>query len=235
MLNADPARFFAMMTRSVIEVPREVVQRTVPPAIPIAMPLPASPPPVIEVIDDLGAPPAEPADRTGLPPEMVAQIQEAVGLHEVADQTRALAPGSPIGAVSDDAWRAFVTSLSREDPTFSSSRHVGQYRQCRDRLEDLGIDPNKILDSAQAQRSALDVDLADAHHHAAEGGLLADHVGRRVMIPGHDEAETITLSGVLGVIQCAGLDNATNWLERQGDRKRYPHTTQAFLRTNGVF
>ena len=167
--------------------------------------------------------------------EVVAQMQDAAGLHKVADQTRAMVPGSPIGGVADDAWRAFVACLEREDPTFASSRHIGRYRQCRDRLEELGIDPEKILDSAQAQRAALDVDLADAHHHALEGGLLADHVGRRISIPGRDAPETITLSGMLGVIQCAGLDNATNWLERQGDRKRYPHTTQAFSNTNGVF
>jgi hypothetical protein len=197
----------------------------------MAMAMPEPPSPVI----DVEPPTSSVAPPTDLSSEVVAQIQEAAGLHEVADQTRAMAPGSPIGGVSDVAWRTFVRRLEREDPTFASTRHVGQYRQCRDRLEELGIDPEKILDSAQAQRAALDVDLADAHHHALEGGLLADHVGRRVMIPGHDEPEGITLSGVLGVIQCAGLDNATNWLERQGDRKRYPHTTQAFLRTNGVF
>jgi len=40
---------------------------------------------------------------------------------------------------------------------------------------------------------------------------------------------------VLGVIQCAGLENAVGWLERSNDRKRYPYTTQVFQRTNGVF
>ena len=172
---------------------------------------------------------------TGLPSETVAQMQEAAGLHEAADQTRSLAPGSPIHGVTDDDWRTFVMRLEREPPTFNSSRHVGQYRQSRSRLVELDIDPAAILNSAQAQRTALDVDLADAHHHATEGGLLSEHLGRPAMIPEHDAPEMITLSGVLGVIQCAGLDNATNWLERYDDRKRYPNTTQAFLRTNGVF
>jgi hypothetical protein len=26
-----------------------------------------------------------------------------------------------------------------------------------------------------------------------------------------------------------------NWLEHPNDRKRFPHTTQTFLHTNGVF
>lgn len=175
------------------------------------------------------------AQPTGLPPEAVAQMQEAAGLHGAADQTRALAPGSPLGGVSDEAWRQFVMRLERESPQFNSSRHVGQYRQRRERLAELGIDPRAIHGSAAAQRAALDADLADAHRHAAEGGVLADHLGRPITVPGREGSEPITLSGLLGVIQCAGLEGAVSWLETPSDRKRYPHTTQAFLNTNGVF
>lgn len=156
--------------------------------------------------------------------EALAQVTEAQA-----------APGSPIDGVSDDAWRQFVRCLERESPQFSSARHVGQYRQCRDRLAELGIDPSTIHGSAQAQRSALDVDLADAQQRLAETGDLQRHCGRRIAVPGVEEAQIATLSGILGVVQCAGLDNAIEWLERQGDRKRFPHTTQVFLRTNGAF
>lgn len=174
------------------------------------------------------------AQPTNLPPATVAQMQEAAGLPEAADQTLAMAPGSPLAGVPDGAWREFVTLLSREAPTFDSSRHVGQYRQRRGRLVELGIDPRAIHGSASAQRAALDADLADAHAHATAGGLL-EHLGRSIAVPGSVEFEKITLSGVLGVIQCAGLDGAVGWLERPNDRKRYPHTTQAFLRTNNLF
>ncbi len=190
---------------------------------------------VVESLPVALAPPDATVQPAGLLPETVAQMQEAAGLPEAADRTRSLAPGSPLGGVSDDAWRAFVVLLERESPSFSSSRHVGQYRQRRERLSELGIDPGKILGSAQAQRAALDIDLADAHNHAAAGGLLDEHLGRSIVVPGLEEAAPITLSGLLGVIQCAGLDGATGWLERTGDRKKFPHTTQAFSRTNGVF
>jgi hypothetical protein len=183
----------------------------------------------IAVIDNL--PVTQPM---GLPPEAVAQMQEAAGLQHAADQTRAMAPGSPLNGVSDEDWRQFVMRLERETPTFHSSRHVGQYRQRRERLAELGINPNAIHGSAAAQRAALDADLADAYNHAAGGGLLA-HLGRAIPVPGHDGTAQITLSGMLGVIQCAGLDGAVGWLESPNDRKRYPHTTQAFLRSNGVF
>lgn len=157
------------------------------------------------------------------------------GLPQAAEQTRALVPGSPIHGVSDDAWRQFVRHLERESPDFNSSRHIGQYRQRRERLAELGIDPSSIQNSPSSQRAALDADLADAHQHAIAGGVVADHLGRPIMLPGHDAPAQITLSGVLGVIQCAGLEGAVGWLESPNDRKRYPHTTQAFAHTNGVF
>jgi hypothetical protein len=162
-------------------------------------------------------------------------MQDATGLPEAADRMRAQAPGSPIPGVPDASWRDFVVRLSRESPQFSSSRHVGQYRHRRERLAELGMDPSTIAGSAQAQRAALDADLADAHQHGVAGELFAQHLGRPITLPGRDGAETITLSGVLGVIQCAGLEGAVGWLERSNDRKRYPHTTQAFQHTNGVF
>lgn len=224
LLNADPVRFMEMVSRSG-KLPAHAPQA------PMMVPeqsdsLPAAPPPPPPIV--------QPA---GLPPEAVAQMQEAAGLSEAADRARALAPGSPIPRVSDSAWRDFVVRLERELPTFTSNRHVGQYRQRRERLAELGIDPRAIHGSPPAQRAALDVDLADAHGHAVAGGLLDEHLGRAIPVPGNERSETITitLSGVLGVIQCAGLDGAVGWLERPNDRKRYPHTTQAFLNTNGAF
>ena len=188
----------------------------------------------VVIIDDLPVE-QENVRPTGMHPETVAQMQEAAGLPEAADQTRALAPGSPLPGVSDEAWRQFIMRLERESPQFASSRHVGQYRQRRERLADLGIDPRAIYGSAPAQRTALDRDLVDAHRHAADGGILSEHLNRTIAVPGLDSTAVITLSGLLGVIQCAGLDGAVGWLERPNDRKRYPHTTLAFLHTNGVF
>lgn len=209
MLNADPARFMEMASRG---------------QLPFAQPVPVASPPAVSV-----------EQPTGLPSETVAQMQQQAGLHEAADRTRALVPGSPLGGVPDDAWRQFVVLLSRESPQFSSSRHVGQFRQRRERLAELGIDPAAIHGSATAQRAALDADLRDAHHHAAAGGVLAQHLGRPIAVPGRDAPEKLSLSGLLAVIQCAGLDGAVGWLESTNDRRRYPHTTQAFLQTNGVF
>jgi hypothetical protein len=233
MLNTNPEEFIEMARRArpaIVDVPVDTANAIHAAAIDeVARQAAQSTPPI------QSTPPMDPpAQATGLPPEVVAQMQEDVGLHTAADQTRAMAPGSPIGGVSDEAWRQFVMRLERETPSYQSARHVGQYRQRRERLAELGIDPMRILGSAEAQRAALDVDLIDAHRHAADGGLLGN-LGRRIALPGSDAPCTITLSGVLGVIQCAGLDGAASWLESQRDRKRFPHTTQAFVRSNGVF
>jgi hypothetical protein len=216
LLNADPVRFMEMVSRGTLPSTMRAPQA------PQADPMPSAP--------------SSPSQASiAQPPQTVAQMQEDAGLPEAADRMRAMAPGSPIPGVPDASWRDFVVLLSRESPQYSSQRHVGQYRQRRERLAELGIDPSAIAGSAQAQRSALDVDLANAHQHGVAGELFAQHVGRPIAVPGRDGTETITLSGVLGVIQCAGLDGAVGWLERPGDRKRYPHTSQAFLQTNGVF
>lgn len=142
---------------------------------------------------------------------------------------------SPITNVDGDRWSTFTERLAREAPTFHTARHVGRYRQRKERLDELGIDPKTIVGSLDAQLVALNRDLEDAYRHATEGGLVSDHVLRRIPIPGQDEPVEITASGVLGVIQAAGLEGAVGWLESYNDRKRYPNTTAAFIRTNGVF
>ncbi len=167
---------------------------------------------------------------SGRPPVIDVQAEVTPSIEAVELPT----PGSPLAGVPDAAWLDFVSRLSRETPTFDSSRHIGQFRQRRDRLAELNIDPAKIHGSPSAQRSALDADLVDAHRHAVAGGLL-ECLGRPLVVPGHEDPVEITLSGVLGVIQCAGLEGAASWLESPNDRRRYPHTTQMFLAANGVF
>jgi hypothetical protein len=144
---------------------------------------------------------------------------------------------SPIDGVGTAAWLMFVGRVSREPPTFTAVHHVGRFRQRRERLIELGIDPATIVGSPEAQLAAFDADMRDAYKHACASGLIDEYLGTTVEVrAGTDARPTeVTLSGVLGVIQAAGLEGAVQWLEQAGDRKRFPHTTQAFLRCNGVF
>ena len=144
---------------------------------------------------------------------------------------------SPIGGIDDKAWDEFCGRLVRETPSFQSARHVGQFRQRRERLAELGIDPNSIVGSPDHQRGALDADLTDAYRQAADpaSGLVRNNVHHAILVPQLEAPVMVSLSGLLGVIQAAGLEGAEQWFAHQRDRKRFPHTTQAFLRTNGVF
>jgi hypothetical protein len=148
-----------------------------------------------------------------------------------------LANSSPIENVAPAAWLMFVGRVSRESPSFCAAQHVGRFRQRRDRLRELGIDPATIIDSPQAQLAALDADMRDAYEHAYGSGLVDEYLGTKLELRagGDARAAEVTLSGVLGVIQAAGLEGAVEWLEHPADRTRFPNTTQAFLRCNGVF
>jgi len=176
-----------------------------------------------------GVVPAEPALEE--PPRPLAPIDTAEG--------RPVAPlmgnECPIDGVDLAHWDEFCARLAREEPTFQTSRHVGQYRQRKDRLSELGIDPARVAASSAAQRAALNIDLADACEKLREGGDVGTQVGRLLAIPGEAEPRAVTLSGLLGVAQVAGLEGCISWLENRGDRKKYPNTTAAFVRCNGVF
>lgn len=140
----------------------------------------------------------------------------------------------PIEGVGELDWRAFCDKLARETPLFATQRHVGQYRARNERLMEIGIDPRTIIGKPDAQRAALDREMADAWRQANASGLVKDHCNRLIRLPANGEA-VVSRSGILGVIQAAGLEGGLSWLENAKDRERFPHTTEVFLRTNGVF
>jgi hypothetical protein len=229
VLHTDPTAFLAMISSGRPPVIDVQIEDAVPPVIDVQ--IEDAVPPVIDVQIEGAGPPV--IDVQVEAPPVIMEVGPLGDRHRLSVDGLP-GPGSPLSTVPDAAWRTFVALLSREEPTFTSSRHIGQYRQRRDRLEELDIDPSTIYGSPDGQRAALDADLADAHGHAAAGGLL-EYLDRPIVVPGNEGTVKITLSGVLGVIQCAGLEGAASWLEHPGDRKRYPHTTRTFLHTNGAF
>lgn len=195
------------------------VERSVEELLALPAPRPAAPRPRAP------APEALPVERSPLPTSAAPKS---------GTERRRAVDSAPIKGVDLVAWEAFVARLVRETPAYQSSKHVGQYRQRKDRLRELGLPFTKLLGDAAAQRAALDADLADAYKHASDGEML-QHVGRLIALPGVEAPTRVTLSGVLGVIQAAGLEGAESWLSSQKDRKAYPHTTAAYVRSNGVF
>ena len=142
---------------------------------------------------------------------------------------------SPIRGLPDEAWHVFAGLLVREAPTFDAPRHVGRYHHRKDRLLEIGFDPAIVLESVDVQDDAFAADVGDAFTHLMKSGTLEAVVGKGVAVPGVDAPVQITPSGVLALAAVGGLEGAIGWLERTSDREKYPHTTQAFMRCNGVF
>lgn len=185
-------------------------------------PLIVQPPTPADVPD--WAQPEEPAQR---------EVTQTSAPDVVPPAGAAVAP--PISGVDHGQWMTFCGALARESPMFTSARHVGRYRHRKDRLAEVGFDPESIAGSPDAQDQAFAADCADAHRHVVSSGMAKEHVGRAVSIPDVEGTISVTLSGVIGIASVAGLEGCAGWLENKSDRKRFPHTTQAFLRTNGVF
>ncbi|TMQ13987.1 MAG: hypothetical protein E6J90_16405 [Deltaproteobacteria bacterium] len=164
-----------------------------------------------------------------------ARVELLTGPAAIEPEGAALS--SPIDGVGADAWATFVGRVAREPLTFSAPHHVGQFRVRRERLRELGIDPATVIGSPEAQLAALGADMRDAYQHACASGLVDDYLGTTLHVTAGEDAQPaeVTLSGVLGVIQAAGLEGAVQWLEQPADRTRFINTTQAFLRCNGVF
>lgn len=144
---------------------------------------------------------------------------------------------SPIEGVGNGDWARFCERMSRELPTYTSAHHVGQFRQRRGRLLELGLDPQTVLAYPEGQRDAFDVDMSDAYGRAAASGLLG-HVGQIVEVPTQDGPPAhaqVTTSGVLSVVQAAGIEGAAGWLRSLDDRRRFRGTTAVFCAANGVF
>lgn len=193
---------------------------------------PAMPPGLAAIVHE-----ATHANLTSAPQQQAQQAQQqgqqGQQVAPVADAPPRLPPVcSPIPGVPDDVWHRFAGRLVREEPTFSSSRHVGRYRQRKDRIASLNIDPSAIEGSAEAQDHVFAIDVADQAKQVDASGLSAA-VGSDVELEG--APQRLTLSGILGVASVAGLEGAAGWIGNENDRRRYPHTTKAFLQTNGIF
>jgi hypothetical protein len=141
---------------------------------------------------------------------------------------------SPVPGVPDAAWSDMLGRLVRERPDLETAKHVGRYRHHKARAQEVGFDPRALSSNARVQDVAMSTDLADCYGHLARSGSIEAYVGRSIAIPGKGSAGA-TLSGVLGVCSVAGLEGAVSWLEHEADRAKYPHTTAAFARANGVF
>jgi hypothetical protein len=192
-------------------------------------------PALAEAIRNFGAPRALPVQPPTPVAPTQAEPQAAAGV-----PVAALAP-SPISGVADEQWATFTEMLAIGDDgaprpaTYNTKKRIGRYAAAKTRLVQIGIDPDTLAGSADAQDAALAADLAEVHGHLVESGTITEHVGKLIELPNVEVEHAITLSGLLGVVSVAGLEGTVNWLTNASDRQRFPHNTNLFLRCNGAF
>lgn len=203
---------------------------------PVASAAPAAPiaPPIVPMT--IAAP--VPVAAAEAPEAPLASMASMPGAPDGAAPPSGGAPvllASPIDGVPDDAFTAFADRLQREAVDFDGPKHVGCYRLPKRRLAELGFDAATLVGSLDAQDEAFRLDVQDLYRRACATKLAADAIGKPITMPDAPGSVPMTLSGLLALASVAGLEGAESWLKSPADRQKFPNTTIAFIRCNGVF
>ena len=158
---------------------------------------------------------------------------------------------SPLRDIADAAWTAYVQRSRIARPSASApDGRLGCYALSPRELADAGWmnDAHKAVRGGRLGWTGTWADgrseaafLADpAEQYEALAALAKLH--GRVVVRHHDdllgqgiEGQPATLSGLLGVCRRAGLGGLRGWATDAAQRKRFPETTAAYARLNGIF
>jgi len=156
--------------------------------------------------------------------EKIEEIEEKIPLFLVQKTT------SPIEGVPDDDWRMFVEASKVENPDFVSTSSVGMFRQNKKRLAKLGLSEDTLKDPI-AQYDAFEKEVTRLINEGKE--VFDQSVAMPIDLDGDNTA--MTLSGLLAVMRNAGTANTAKWIDSPEERRKFPHTTEAFKKANGCF
>lgn len=159
---------------------------------------------------------------------------------ETGSTSLVIGRNSPIDGVSNEEWESFIDKLKTQTADYSTDKHIGAYHHHKERLQQLGIDPASLTDE-ESQYHAMAKDIAA--YRSTQRALIDDFGGELIDLPGNSSSSNadgsnthcVTMSGILGVMKAAGPKNARAWFKNPADRASHPHTTETFLRTNGLF
>jgi hypothetical protein len=192
-------------------------------------------------------------DRLGFPQAAAAVRERAARIRAgtkalPAAGTRTLK--SPVAEASGAAWTRFVelAAAGNQADNVTPGGYLGMFAFGLPRLADLGFVTNLRKDPTTGRRVADWVPpltqekfLADpqVQYEAFVKSVQAD---RRAVVARHQDAigkvlagKVATLSGLLGAARQAGLKGLADWLASDADRTRFPSTSAAYLRSNGLF
>lgn len=129
-----------------------------------------------------------------------------------------------------DLWGKLLASLQTEDPYFDAPNHVGAFEHHKRRVS-IFCDPQTLIGDLESQRNIITRDL---HRLWSEHPDLHNHLKREVSLP-DGSCQTVTSSGLLALLKCAGPRGAANWLTTPKEREQFPTTTSTFVACNGIF
>lgn len=183
--------------------------------------------------------------------------QAAEAILKVYDGARVQDPSaqfkSAISNVKGEYWTRFVKCVMGNDPrAITDSFALGLFGFGARRLVDLKVmkDPRqtqyggrsvwagtwiapltmqKFLADRALQYQLFFVSMRDYAHR------ITNTPAARALIGQELEGHQISLSGMLGVMHVAGWSGGLKWFASPGDRARFPATTAAFLKCNGIF
>lgn len=135
---------------------------------------------------------------------------------------------SPFEGVPNDAWDRFVASLETQKPEYQGPKHIGRYHHSKERLAQLKIED---VSTAEKQYDALVADLVDAREKSDK--MIREFEFKPITLENGEHVAT--LSGILSVIKSAGMEHARSWFVNPDDRKKFPKTTEMFIKANGAF
>ena len=190
---------------------------------------------------------AEAFEKPPSPPR--DDIDEAI--EKESKKVEALRVTSPLDGVSDTAWAKFVKVFATGSPgTISPNYYLGIFSYGMRRLEDLGLakdvrkqdyngrmvwkgdwtSPYSLEDFLGSEQLQHDTFARDMKIQAKV--ILSRH---RDELGKEHAGSKATLSGLLAVAKQAGLGGLSSWLTVPADKEKFPNTTKAYIRANGIF
>jgi hypothetical protein len=180
-----------------------------------------------------------------------AVLAAAEAFADAAGVTLQITYPSPLRDVDTASWTTYVqrSRVARPSAVAPDGR-LGCYALTARELADAGwmLDARKALRDGRLGWTGTWADgrseaafLADpAEQYEALTALAKLH--GRVLVRHHEdligqeiEGQPATLSGLLGVCRRAGLGGLRGWAADAAQRKKFPETTAAYARLNGIF
>jgi hypothetical protein len=180
-----------------------------------------------------------------------AVLAAAEAFADAAGVTLNIVYPSPLRDVDNTDWTAYVQRSRTARPSaVAPDGRLGCYALATRELADAGwmldarkqqVDGRQRWTGAWADGRSETAFLADpAEQYEALAAVSKLHA--RVVSGHHDdllgqeiEGQHATLSGLLGVVRRAGLGGLRGWATDAAQRKRFPETTAAYARLNGIF